>query len=211
MARKKLIRFKEALEFDNVYALEKLSDFKFAKGYKKKILEIGCGHGLFSLEYAKNNPDTFVLGIDVKLDRIFKGANIGIQEGLKNLYFFRCPVVFLKDHLKNIKFDEIWITFPDPHSKLSGIKKRLTFDFCLNIYKSLLTDSGYVYLKTDSVLMYNYTLFQINKYNLNFTDFTFVNEYPISYDFKTVFEMKYLNLGKKIKRLKFNLKNFKLK
>ncbi|MBI95944.1 hypothetical protein CL656_02245 [bacterium] len=211
MARKKLIRFKKALEFNNVFALEKLTDFKFANQFSKKVLEIGCGHGLFSYEYAKENPDTFVLGVDVKLDRIFKGANLAQNDGLTNLYFFRCPVAFLIDHLKNIDFDEIWITFPDPHSKLSGIKKRLIFDFYLKIYKDLLNDDGSVYLKTDSVLMYNYALFQIQKFNLEFVDFTFLNEYPKPFDYKTIFEMKYLKLGKRIKRLKFNLKGFILK
>lgn len=211
MARKKLIRFKKALEFNNVFALEKLTDFKFAKKYQKKVLEIGCGHGLFSYEYAKNNPDTFVLGVDVKLDRIFKGANLGQNDGLENLYFFRCPVAFLLDHLKEICFDEIWITFPDPHSKLSGIKKRLIYDFYLDIYKSILSDEGSVYLKTDSILMYNYTLFQIQKFNLNSEDFTNLSKYPKPFDYKTVFEMKYLKVGKKIKRLKFDLKGFNLK
>jgi len=211
MARKKLIRFKKALEFNNVYALEKLSDFKFANKYQKKVLEIGCGHGLFSYEYAKNNLDSFVMGVDVKLDRIFKGASLGLDSKLDNLYFFRCPVNFLLNHIIDLKFDEIWITFPDPHAKLSGIKKRLVFDYFLNIYKSLLKDTGNVYLKTDSVLMYNYALFQINKFNLEYVDFTNLSEYPIAFDYKTVFEMKYLKIGKKIKRLKFNLKRFNLK
>lgn len=211
MARKKLIRFKRALEFPNVFALEKLTDFNFAKKYTKRVLEIGCGHGLFSYEYAKSEPKTFVLGVDVKLDRIYKGANLGNNDSLNNLYFFRCPVNFLKEHILDLKFDEIWITFPDPHAKLSGTKKRLIFDYFLNIYKDLLKDSGEVYLKTDSILMYNYALSQIQKFDLEFFDYTFIDSYPKAFDFKTVFEMKYLKIGKRIKRLKFSLKNFNLK
>lgn len=211
MARKKLIRFKKALDFPNVYALEKLSDFKFANKYQKRVLEIGCGHGLFSYEYAKNHPNVFVLGVDVKLDRIFKGASLGLESKLDNLYFFRCPVSFLLEHLHDLQFDEIWITFPDPHSKVSGIRKRLVFDYFLNIYKALLKSNGEVYLKTDSILMYNYTLFQIQKFGLVFQDFTCLDSYPKTFDYKTVFESKYLKIGKRIKRLKFSLNNFMLK
>ena len=122
MARKKLIRFKKALEFNNVYALEKLSDFKFANKYQKKVLEIGCGHGLFSYEYAKNNLDSFVMGVDVKLDRIFKGASLGLDSKLDNLYFFRCPVNFLLNHIIDLKFEEL---LSDPVNTINKL-----IDFC---------------------------------------------------------------------------------
>jgi len=208
MTRKKLIRSKEAIGFPNVFGLSKLTDFKFADKFSKKVLEIGCGHGLFAYQYAQKYSDVFVLGVDVKLDRMHKGASLALEEGLENLFFFRSPVCFLLRGMSDIKFDEIWITFPDPHEKKGAVGKRLTHETYLEIYRKLLAKGGSVFLKTDNPIMYNYTLGQIKRYGLEFEDFSDpCLNVPIDFMFETVFERKYLDKGLLIRRLRFGLKN----
>ncbi|MCG8616680.1 MAG: tRNA (guanosine(46)-N7)-methyltransferase TrmB, partial [Desulfobacterales bacterium] len=51
-----------------------------------------------------------------------------------------------------------WLTFPDPHPKQRGIKHRLTSPGFLEIYARLLSPSGKLHLKTDSLMLYTYTL-----------------------------------------------------
>jgi tRNA (guanine-N7-)-methyltransferase len=72
--------------------------------------------------------------------------------------------------------DEIWITFPDPQLRWSKAKKRLTHPKFLRLYQHFLKNgsgndsdavAGIVHLKTDSPLLYHFTLKVIELYGLN--------------------------------------------
>ncbi len=60
--------------------------------------------------------------------------------------------------------DEIWLTFSDP--QIGKARKRLTSPLFLARYKEILKPGGIIHLKTDSPLLYEYTLEQIAEHKL---------------------------------------------
>jgi tRNA (guanine-N7-)-methyltransferase len=61
--------------------------------------------------------------------------------------------------------DEIWLTFSDP--QIGKARKRLTSPLFLERYKQILKPAGgLIHLKTDSPLLYEYTLEQIAEHKL---------------------------------------------
>ncbi len=65
------------------------------------------------------------------------------------------------------EISEIWITFPDPQLRNSKAKKRLTHPHFLRLYQHILKDKGVVHLKTDSPLLYAFTKYVIEVFELN--------------------------------------------
>jgi tRNA (guanine-N7-)-methyltransferase len=62
--------------------------------------------------------------------------------------------------------EEIWITFPDPQLRRSRAKKRLTHPRFLRLYQQFLLPGGLIHLKTDSPVLYRFTLLVIELYQL---------------------------------------------
>src|SRR5262249_47069775 len=53
---------------------------------------------------------------------------------------------------------EIWLTFPDPQPQKSRERKRLTSPRFLQMYRHILGSNGIIHLKTDSKLLFEYTI-----------------------------------------------------
>lgn len=123
----------------------------------KKILELGCGKGEYSLAFATADPLKFCVGIDCKSHRICVGAEKALAEELENVHFLRVRIERLKEFFVKNSIHEIWLTFPDPHPKTRSIKSRLSTASFLDLYAYLLVPGGTVHLKTDSDHLYNYT------------------------------------------------------
>lgn len=47
------------------------------------VLELGCGKGEYTVELAKLYPNTNFIGVDIKGARMWKGAKMALEEGLK--------------------------------------------------------------------------------------------------------------------------------
>lgn len=124
---------------------------------KKIILELGCGKGEHSLEFAQNNPDSLCLGVDCKSHRLCVGGEQAQSLGLDNLYFLRAQIEEIRTFFPDRSIDEIWLTFPDPHPKQRSIKHRLTSPRFLDAYSRLLVPGGIVHLKTDNDQLYTYS------------------------------------------------------
>ena len=78
MARKKLIRLKEVYKLPNVFSsdnenVEELLNHYFGDR-KSFTLEIGCGHGDYTIELAKMYPERNFIGVDYKGARIYAAA-----------------------------------------------------------------------------------------------------------------------------------------
>jgi tRNA (guanine-N7-)-methyltransferase len=123
----------------------------------KKILELGCGKGAYSLASAAADPRKLCVGIDYKSHRICVGAEKAIADGLENVQFLRVRIERIREFFVEHSIHEICLIFPDPHPKKRAIKCRLSGPPFLDTYATLLIPGGTVYLKTDSRLLYNYT------------------------------------------------------
>jgi len=130
-------------------------------------LELACGRGEYAVGLGRMFPEQHFIGIDLKGNRIWKGASIANKDGLKNVAFVRSQIELTSNYFAKNEVDEIWITFPDPQLRWSKSKKRLTHPKFLRLYQQFLKNNGIVHLKTDSPLLYNFTLKVIELYGLH--------------------------------------------
>ncbi len=167
----KLQKFEELKTLPNV--LEFPQNIKghwhtdFFKNDNPIVLELACGKGDYTLAMSKLYPEKNFIGIDIKGARIWKGAVIADEQQLSNACFLRVYIEQLTDYFEKEEVSEIWITFPDPFIKKSKTRKRLTSERFLKMYNDLLPDSGKVHLKTDSSLLYDFTLESLESSNAN--------------------------------------------
>ena len=156
MGKDKLRKFTEIDTFHNVYQMEegKALQGKWAAEHFKNdhpvVLELACGKGEYSVNMAKFFPEKNFIGIDLKGNRIWRGARTGVDENINNLAFLRIQIEDIAAYFGENEVDEIWITFPDPQPQDSREKKRLTFPGFLNKYKGFLKPGGKINLKTDN-------------------------------------------------------------
>ena len=122
------------------------------------MLELGCGKGEYTVQLAREHPDTNFIGIDIKGARLWRGAKTALEEGLKNVAFLRIQIELLTHAFGPNEVDEIWLTFPDPQTKFKRSKHRLTNPEFLERYAQILKPEGIVHLKTDSAFLHGYTL-----------------------------------------------------
>lgn len=182
MGQKKLIRFTEIKSFSNV--LEYPEDMKgkwhsFFKNENPVTLELACGKGEYAVGLGRLYPQRNFIGIDIKGNRIWRGAKTALEEGLSNVAFVRSQIDKVNDYFAQDEVAEIWITFPDPQLRLSRMKKRLTHPRFLRLYQYFLQANGLVHLKTDSPDLYNFTKTVINLYRLELlTDYDDVYRQP---------------------------------
>jgi len=196
MGQKKLIKFAAIKQYENVLEypqgmpgkwnayFEKLSlgdypisldsleisasnNLKNNNSNKPLTLELACGRGEYAVGLARLFPEQNFLGLDIKGNRIWKGASIANKEGIKNVAFVRTQIEQSIQYFAKEEVSEIWITFPDPQLRLSKAKKRLTHPQFLRLYQQFLKPGGIVHLKTDSPNLYLFTKTVIELYGLN--------------------------------------------
>lgn len=216
MSRQKQKRFEELKERENV-----LEDYKALytqlKGNWNKLyfkndhpitVEMGCGRGEYTTGLARVYPNRNFVGVDVKGDRLWVGSTQAVEENLANVAFLRAQIQSIESFFAPNEVETIWITFPDPFRRDGDAKRRLTSPRYLEYYKSLLTENGQVFFKTDNTQLFDYTLEILGERNdivdLEYTRNLYHSEYMNDhYEIKTKFEEKFYNLGEDIKYMKF--------
>ncbi|MHA4893868.1 tRNA (guanosine(46)-N7)-methyltransferase TrmB [Pedobacter sp. PWIIR3] len=215
MGKDKLRKFAEIDTFSNVYQMEegKVLKGKWASQHFNNdnpiILELACGKGEYALNLARMFPQKNFIGIDLKGNRIWRGARTGIDEGIANLAFLRIQIEDIVDYFDKNEVGEIWITFPDPQPQESREKKRLTYPGFLNKYKQFLKPEGRINLKTDNDGLYQYTVEKVDELGLSCykkTDQLYKSEfYDDVLSIKTHYERIYLKHDKSINYIQFSL------
>lgn len=119
------------------------------------VLELGCGKGEYTIALAQRNPDTNYIGVDIKGARLWKGAGIAEEAGMKNVAFLRTRVEFITALFAPQEVSEIWLTFSDPQMKSPN--SRLSSPLFLERYRKIMKEGGVVHLKTDSRFLHEYT------------------------------------------------------
>jgi len=169
MARKKDIKYQIVKSIPNIIE-ESKPIFSTIKGDWNKlyfknenpiVIEIGCGSGEYTLGLAKINPEINYIGIDIKGDRLYKGANLALAENVFNVAFLRTQIENLNNFFDKNETSQIWITFPDPQPNNS--KKRLINQRFFDIYQNILPRNGILNIKTDSKLFFETALETLQK------------------------------------------------
>ncbi len=161
-------------------------------------VELGAGTGLFSVELATRYPDRVFIAVDVKADRLQKGAAQAVANGLTNIFFVRARVDQLADIVESQSLESLWITFPDPFPKKRAAGRRMTHPHYLKIYESLLRPDGALYLKHDNRDFFHWSLEQLVVLKWHIDELTFdLHESELSDDYKikTTYEVRWLGEG----------------
>ncbi len=210
--KNKLAKFAEIKEFDNVFEHTEAPKGKWDKAFEKPqqlVLELACGKGEYTLGLAQMFPDKNFLGLDIKGNRIWKGAKQGLELGLTNAGFLRCQINRITDHFDPEEVSEIWITFADPQPRDGKAKKRLTHLNFIKQYKQISKSPLVINLKCDSTLLYEFTKEVIAENGfttlVDIDDVYNWDERPEELNIKTFYEKMWLEEGKKIKYLKFEV------
>jgi tRNA (guanine-N7-)-methyltransferase len=163
--QKKLIRFEAIRHFENVHEYPQGMQGKWNDYFKNNhsiTLELACGKGEYAVGLGTMYPERNFIGIDLKGNRIWRGAKTALDNGLSNVAFIRSLIDKIRDYFNPGEITEIWITFPDPQLRGSKAKKRLTHPKFLRIYQEILIKGGTLNLKTDSPDLYHFTKTVIN-------------------------------------------------
>lgn len=121
-------------------------------------LELACGKGEYSVGLGRQNKDRNFIGIDIKGNRIYTGAKIALEEKLTNVGFLRINIGQITKYFEANEVSEIWIVFSDPFIKKGKEKNRLTHSRFLREYQTIMKPGGIIHLKTDSPVLYEFTL-----------------------------------------------------
>ena len=172
-------------------------------------LELACGKGEYTIQLAQRYPNKNFVGIDIKGNRIWKGAKYALAEGLDNVVFLRTRIELLELFFDRAEVNEIWITFPDPFLKKSRTGNRLTASRFLDIYSTVMAKDGVLHLKTDDPTLYAFSAETI----ANHDRFEIVQCHEDIYrlpllphpdlDIKTFYERQHLEDQKTIKYIEF--------
>jgi tRNA (guanine-N7-)-methyltransferase len=119
-------------------------------------VELACGRGEYTVALAKENAQRNFIGVDIKGARIWKGATIAMQEGLKNVAFLRTKIEQLDLFFAEAEVDELWITFPDPFPAKEN--RRLTAPRFIDLYRKVLKPGGLLNFKTDATDLFDYSV-----------------------------------------------------
>lgn len=227
MGKDKLRKFAENKTFDHViepdvksfinndHELKGVWSDAFFGNDNPIVLELGCGKGEYTVGLARRFPGINFIGVDIKGARIWRGAKTSKEENLPNVAFLRTKVEFIDRYFGENEVSEIWLTFSDPQPKDDKGSKRLTSPNFLRRYRKFMVPGGIVNVKTDSRLLYDYTIKVVKSENLGLV----ANDDDIYNGFlenqteemrdilsiRTFYERKWLEDGIPIKFIKFKL------
>ena len=223
--KNKLQKFAENKTFDNLfeYSYERI----MAEGFPLKgrwaeffhnehpiVLELGCGKGEYTVGLARVHPEVNYIGVDIKGARMWRGLTQAREEGLSNVAFIRTRIDQIEHFFDQGEVSEIWVTFPDPHPGEGerNARHRLTSPEFLNRYRKIVVPDGVLNLKTDSPIMYDFTLHEvIGKQQLPLlyaTDDLYATSDDLEVKrIRTFYEQMWLDQGLTIKYIQFRINN----
>lgn len=140
------------------------------------VLELGCGKGEYTVGLAQRYPNCNFIGIDIKGNRMHKGAKHAMEENLQNVRFLRTRIEQIASCFGANEVSEIWITFSDPQPQQSRERKRLTSAQFIARYLQFLKPGGLIHVKHDDPTFFEFSLQQFKAHNFT-TQFVTHNLY----------------------------------
>ena len=192
-------RKRKKYKFAKFHNAENCFEFDEWQPRAADVLEIGAGTGLFSVELAALSSAKTFVAIDVKGDRLQKGAYEALERGLKNVLFVRARADQIDELFAANSLEKIWVTFPDPFPKKRSAGRRLTHPTFLKKYAKLLQKNGELLLKHDDRDFFCWSLEQLVGENWQINELTFdLHDSRLSADYKimTTYERRWTNEGR---------------
>ena len=135
---------------------EKLEPHKIFSTFKDELdLEIGFGRSVFLRKYAEDNPQRFVVGVEVRKKAVEEMQGIIQAQKLENVHLVHGNgYLCLNDMFQDKSLDKIFIFHPDPWIKTRHLKRRLINDEFLLLAQKKLKKDGRIYLSTDAEFLW---------------------------------------------------------
>lgn len=183
--------------------------FEFEEWTKRQVdvVEVGAGNGMFVVELATRHPEHVFVAVDVKGDRLQKGAREAESRGLSNVFFVRARADQISELFTPHSLSSIWLTFSDPFPRKRSAGRRLTHPHFLKTYAELLRADGSLIIKHDNPDFFNWSLEQLVAEGWRLKELTFdLHESNLSDDYKilTAYERRWLEEGRVINFVKAN-------
>ena len=165
----------------------------------KMILEIGIGMGENLIYLSKKNLKKNIIGVDPFKNGMVYVSDYCINNDIKNIYLY--PFVFQKflNKFKRLRFDIVYILFPDPWPKKRHHKRRIVNEPFLKKISKILKRNGKVYFSSD-----NYNYFENVKGILKKFDKIKIKKIKKLVTIKTKYYLKAEKKGNKINSLVFS-------
>ena len=190
ISKNKENNFKYFLKNNNINKLNLQKNF---------ILEVGIGMGENLIHLSRKNTQKYIIGVDPFKNGMVNVSNYCINNNIKNIYLY--PFVFQKflNKFKKLKFNSIYILFPDPWPKKRHQKRRIVNEKFLYQILKILKKNGTVFFSTDNLdyfkrvetILKNFSQIKIKKVKKIIT-------------IKTKFFLKAERKGNKINSLSFS-------
>lgn len=174
------------------------------KTWPADVVEVGAGTGQFVVELAARHPEINYVALDVKGDRLQKGASEATEKGLKNIRFIRARADQLTELFAPGSLREVWLTFSDPFPRKRSAGRRLTHRSFLLKYAHLLDsrlspEEGGLYIKHDNPEFFEWSLEQLVSQRWRIAELSFdlhESELPSDYKILTPYEKRWLGEGR---------------
>ena len=172
-------------------------------------LEIGMGKGKFISEMCLRHPDINFIGMDIYDEllrrssekiRALREADAGAAD---NVALVRGNAEYLELMFDEGELERIYLNFSDPWPKKKHVKRRLTHPRFLLKYKRVLGPRGEIHFKTDSALLFEYSLNSFADMGIRLRNITLDLHRDGTRDdlVMTEYEMRFVGLGQPIYRL----------
>lgn len=163
------------------------------------VVELGAGNGMFSVELATRHPEQVFLAVDVKGDRLQKGAREAEARGLGNVFFVRARADQLESLVAPGSLDSLWLTFSDPFPRKGSAGRRLTHPHFLARYRQALRTEGSLIIKHDNPAFFCWSLEQLVAAQWRLAELSFdLHQSDLADDYKilTAYEQRWLGEGR---------------
>lgn len=128
-------------------------------------VELGMGKGIFISKMSAKYPDINFIGVD-RYDELVRRASEKArniwqeqhQDEPRNLRLVRHNIEYLEEMFGEGEIERIYLNFSDPWPKAKHARRRLTHPRLLDMYRKAMNDQGEIHMKTDSRLLFEYSL-----------------------------------------------------
>lgn len=142
--------------------------------------ELGMGKGTFISKMSARNPDVFYIGID-RYDELVRRSGerayeIHEQAGRgepDNLALALFNIEYIEELFAPGELERIYLNFSDPWPKKRHAERRLTHPRFLEKYLQILNDRGEIFLRTDSLSLFEFSLNSFADAGFRMADITF--------------------------------------
>ena len=203
-----ITRKRKKYKFAKFHNAENCYEFEEWKQQSADVVEIGAGTGLFSVELATRHPNKTFVAIDVKADRLQKGAYVASGRGLTNLSFVRARADQVDELFLTNSVETIWLTFADPFPKKRSAGRRMTHPIYLKKYRNLLQSGGSFIIKHDNSEFFEWSLEQLVIENWKVAELIFnLHDSDVADEYKimTTYETRWIDEGRITKLVRATL------